>query len=182
MVAATSRPHSPGGRPLARGPPGSAPPTGTVDDPVARPPSRRWRRAGALVAQLPGHEGLTSPRRPTTVRLDDEEAKRVDRVFAALGDATRRDILRRAALGEHSVSALARHYSMSLAAVQKHVAVLERATLVTKRRRGREQLVRTDVATVQEARRQLESLESLWRGRLDRFGEALADRPEEQDP
>ena len=87
-----------------------------------------------------------------------------------------------AALGEHSVSALARQYSTSLAAVQKHVAVLERATLVTKRRRGREQLVRTDVATVQEARRQLESLESLWRGRLDRFGEALADRPEEQDP
>jgi len=114
--------------------------------------------------------------------VDDEEAERVDRVFAALGDATRRDILRRAALGEHSVSALARHYSTSLAAVQKHVAVLERATLVTKRRRGREQLVRTDVATVQEARRQLESLESLWRGRLDRFGEALADRPEEQDP
>jgi len=114
--------------------------------------------------------------------VGDEEAERVDRVFAALGDATRRDILRRAALGEHSVSALARHYSMSLAAVQKHVAVLERATLVTKRRRGREQLVRTDVATVQEARRQLESLESLWRGRLDRFGEALADRPEEQDP
>ena len=114
--------------------------------------------------------------------MDDEEAERVDRVFAALGDATRRDILRRAALGEHSVSALARHYSMSLAAVQKHVAVLERATLVTKRRRGREQLVRTDVATVQEARRQLESLESLWLGRLDRFGEALADRPEEQDP
>lgn len=96
--------------------------------------------------------------------------------------ATRRDILRRAALGEHSVSALARHYSMSPATVQKHVAVLERATLVTKRRRGREQLVRTDVATVQEARRQLESLESLWRGRLDRFGAALADRPEEQDP
>jgi DNA-binding transcriptional ArsR family regulator len=78
--------------------------------------------------------------------VDDEEAERVDRVFAALGDATRRDILRRAALGEHSVSALARHYAMSLAAVQKHVAVLERATLVTKRRRGREQLVRTDVA------------------------------------
>ena len=103
-------------------------------------------------------------------------------MFAALGDATRRDILRRAALGEHSVSALARHYAISLTAVQKHVAVLERAALVTKRRRGREQLVSIDVATVQEARRQLETLEALWRGRLDRFGEALADRPEEQTP
>ena len=103
-------------------------------------------------------------------------------MFAALGDTTRRDILRRAALGEHSVSALARHYAISLTAVQKHVAVLERAALVTKRRRGREQLVSIDVATVQEARRQLETLEALWRGRLDRFGEALADRPEEQTP
>ena len=114
--------------------------------------------------------------------MSDGRAERVDRVFAALGDTTRRDILRRAALGEHSVSALARHYAISLAAVQKHVAVLERAALVTKRRRGREQLVSIDVATVQEARRQLETLEALWRGRLDRFGEALADRPEEQTP
>ena len=114
--------------------------------------------------------------------VSEGRAERVDRVFAALGDTTRRDILRRAALGEHSVSALARHYAMSLAAVQKHVAVLERAALVTKRRRGREQLVSIDVATVQEARRQLEALEALWRGRLDRFGEALADRPEEQTP
>ena len=105
--------------------------------------------------------------------------QQLDRVFTALGDATRRDILRRAALGEHSVSALARHYAMSLTAVQKHVAVLERAALVTKRRQGREQLVSTDVATVQEARRQLENLEALWRGRIDRFGEVLADRPEE---
>lgn len=106
---------------------------------------------------------------------------RADRIFAALGDATRRDILRRAGLAEHSVSALARHYAMSLTAVQKHVAVLERAALVTKRRRGREQLVTTDVSTVQEARRHLETLEALWCGRFDRFGEALADRPEEQN-
>lgn len=109
----------------------------------------------------------------------DEATDRVDRVFAALGDATRRDIVRRAALGEHSVSALARHYAMSLAAVQKHVAVLERAALVTKRRSGREQLVSTEITTLQEARRHLETLEDLWRGRLERFGEALADRQEE---
>ncbi len=111
-----------------------------------------------------------------------DEVERADRVFSALGDVTRRDILRRTAVGEHSVSSLAGHYAMSLAAVQKHVAVLERAHLVTKRRRGREQLVTADVATVRDARRQLEGLEALWRGRLDRFGDVLADLPEEQNP
>ena len=98
-------------------------------------------------------------------------------MFSALGDATRRDILRRAALGEHSVSALARHYPVSFAAVQKHVAVLERAGLVVKRRQGREHLVSTDVTTVRHAREQLEILEALWRDRLDRFGEVLAELP-----
>lgn len=109
-----------------------------------------------------------------------EQSERVDRLFAALADATRRDLLRRAALGEHSVSALAQHYAMSFAAVQKHVAVLERAELVTKRRSGREQLVRTDVETLREARRALEALEVVWRDRLERFGETLADHTEEQ--
>jgi len=106
-----------------------------------------------------------------------EQQVRTDRVFSALGDATRRDILRRTATGGHSVSSLARHYAMSLAAVQKHVAVLERAELVTKHRRGREQLVTAEVAAVRDARRQLEDLEALWRGRLDRFSEVLAELP-----
>ena len=61
-----------------------------------------------------------------------------DRLFHALADATRRDILRRSADGELSVSRLADGYPMSFAAVQKHVVVLERAGLVTKERRGRE--------------------------------------------
>ena len=103
-------------------------------------------------------------------------------MFSALGDATRRDILRRAALREHSVSALARHYPVSFAAVQKHVAVLERAGLVVKRRHGREHLVSTDVATLRHAREQLEILEALWRDRLDRFGEVLAELPTTKDP
>jgi DNA-binding transcriptional ArsR family regulator len=105
------------------------------------------------------------------------DGERVDRVFTALGDPTRRDILRRATLGEHSVSALARHYPMSFAAVQKHVAVLERAGLVVKRRQGREHLVSTDVTTIRSAREHLEQLEALWLGRLARFGEVLADLP-----
>jgi DNA-binding transcriptional ArsR family regulator len=103
---------------------------------------------------------------------DDEQ---VDRLFAALADPTRRDIVRRAMQGEHSVSALARSYPMSLAAVQKHVAVLERAQLITKERRGREQLVRCNVDAIRAARRLLDQWEAVWRGRIDRFGEVLAD-------
>ncbi len=106
----------------------------------------------------------------------------MDRVFAALGDRTRRDILRRAALQEHSVSALARNYPVSFAAVQKHVAVLERAGLVVKRRQGREHLVSTDVRALRRAREHLEELEALWRGRLDRFGDVLAGLPPVQEP
>jgi DNA-binding transcriptional ArsR family regulator len=94
-------------------------------------------------------------------------------VFHALADATRRDIVTRTMQAEHSVSALARLYPMSFAAVQKHVAVLERAELVTKRRRGREQLVSGNVQTVLEACRVLDQLEALWRSRIDRFAEVL---------
>jgi DNA-binding transcriptional ArsR family regulator len=109
--------------------------------------------------------------------VGEAQREQTDRVFSALGDATRRDILRRTASGEHSVSSLALHYAMSLAAVQKHVAVLERAQLVTKRRRGREQLVSAELATVREARRSLEGLEALWRGRATRFAEVLDELP-----
>jgi len=105
-------------------------------------------------------------------RIGDED--RVDRVFHALADRTRRDILRRSMEGELSVSALARSYAMSFAAVQKHVAVLDRAGLVSKHRHGREQLVRTDMATVQAARHLLDEFEHVWLDRMDRFAEVLA--------
>ena len=97
-----------------------------------------------------------------------------DHIFHALADATRRDILARAIEHEQSVSTLARRYEMSFAAVQKHVAVLEGAGLVTKERRGRERLVHTDVDTVQRARVLLEGLEELWRARVDRIDDLLA--------
>jgi len=102
----------------------------------------------------------------------------VDRLFHALADATRRDILHRCVRGEPSVSRLADVYPMSFAAVQKHVAVLERAGLVTKERRGREQLVRTDPDAVDRARRVLDELETAWRGRVDRMAELLAHAPQ----
>ena len=98
----------------------------------------------------------------------------IDDLFHALADPTRRDIIRRCATGEPSVSRLAQDYPMSFAAVQKHVAVLERAGLVTKQRRGREQLVRTDAGAVGRARQALDELEATLRGRVDRMSDLLA--------
>ena len=102
----------------------------------------------------------------------------VDHLFHALADATRRDILRRSARDELSVSRLADAYPMSFAAVQKHVAVLERAGLVTKQRHGREQLVRADPDAVERARQALDQLEAAWRGRVDRMSHLLAPDPD----
>ena len=99
----------------------------------------------------------------------------VDRVFAALADATRRDIVTRVLQEEASVSTLARNYEMSFAAVQKHVSVLERAGLVRKERRGREQIVRGDVDTLRAAARLLGQYEELWRTRIDRFEQILTE-------
>lgn len=87
-------------------------------------------------------------------------------MFHALADATRRDIVVRTMRREQSVSALAQHYEMSFAAVQKHVAVLERASLVTKRRAGREQIVRGNATTISTAARLLDAYEAIW---LERF-------------
>ena len=106
-----------------------------------------------------------------------DEAPTTDLVFHALADATRRDILAVAAREELSVSGLARRYPMSVTAVQKHVAVLEKAHLVTRRRHGREQLVRAVPDGLAAARNALDQLTSLWRGRLDRMA-ALLDNPD----
>jgi DNA-binding transcriptional ArsR family regulator len=92
-----------------------------------------------------------------------------DRIFAALGDATRRDIVLRAVDANEGVAELAGHYPMSFAAVQKHVAVLERAGLVTKERTGRRKVVRTNIEGLRVARGLLDEYEALWRGRIDRM-------------
>ena len=104
--------------------------------------------------------------------LSDAE---VDRIFHALADATRRDIVRRTLLAEQSVSALAASYAMSFAAVQKHVAVLEEARLVVKRAEGRERLVRADPAMIARARALLARYEDLWRARIDRLDALLSE-------
>ena len=101
-----------------------------------------------------------------------------DRVFAALADATRRDIVRRAIAGEEGVAELADHYPMSFAAVQKHVAVLERAGLVTKQRIGRRKVVRTNLVGLRAAQSLLDQYEELWRGRIDRMTDLIRDTKE----
>ena len=93
----------------------------------------------------------------------------IDRVFHALSDATRRDIVRRTLVAERSVSELAAAYAMSFAAVSKHVAVLAEARLVTKRAEGRVRLVSADPAALARAQDLLRSYEDLWRGRVDRL-------------
>ncbi len=103
-----------------------------------------------------------------------------DRVFSALADGTRRDIVRRAIVGEEGVVELAGHYPMSFAAVQKHIAVLERAGLVGKERDGRRKVVRTRPEGVLIAQRLLNEYEELWRGRIDRMS-ALIDETKESN-
>ena len=107
------------------------------------------------------------------VSIDMITDAEVDRLFHALADATRRDILRRAVQGEFSVSRLAEAYPMSFAAVQKHVAVLESVGLVTKQRRGRELLVTSDRDVVDRARRALDELALAWKGRVQQMGALL---------
>jgi DNA-binding transcriptional ArsR family regulator len=104
-----------------------------------------------------------------------ENADRADRVLHALADPTRRDIVRWVLHNEQSVSALADRYPMSFAAVQKHVAVLERAELVHKRRHGREQLVRGDIKAIRAVNRLLDQFEGVWRRRVDEMDEILAE-------
>src|SRR3954462_11634254 len=104
--------------------------------------------------------------------LPDHE---VDRIFRALADATRRDILRRTLAGEASVSQLAAAYDMSFAAVQKHVAVLEGAGLVTKQPHGRERIIRGNAAAIRKAQDLLDRYEEIWRSRIDRLDTFLTE-------
>ena len=101
-----------------------------------------------------------------------------DRIYGALADRTRRDIVRRAITAEEGVAELASRYPMSFAAVQKHVAVLERAGLVQKERIGRRKVVRTNLEQLRLARRLLDQYEELWRGRVERMTDLIAELKE----
>jgi DNA-binding transcriptional ArsR family regulator len=105
--------------------------------------------------------------------VSSTNATKLDVVFQALSDATRRDIMRVTVSDEFTVSALSQRYEMSFAAVQKHVAVLERAGLVVKRQNGREQLVRGNIKTIRSATKLLNTYEELWLGRIERINTIL---------
>jgi DNA-binding transcriptional ArsR family regulator len=103
-----------------------------------------------------------------------------DRMFGALADHTRRDIARRAINADEGIVELASHYPMSFAAVQKHIAILERAGLVTKERVGRRKVVRANLERLRVVRRLLDRYEELWRGRIDRMTELISE-PKDND-
>src|SRR5712691_2656845 len=109
-----------------------------------------------------------------------EEAPEFDRMLCVLGERTRRDIVRRAITAEEGIVELASHYPMSFAAVQKHIAILERAGLVTKERGGRRKVVRTNLERLRVVRRLLDQYEELWRGRIDRMAELISETKESQ--
>ena len=104
-------------------------------------------------------------------RKDSEES--LNQLFRALADGTRRDILARSLTETPSVSALASRYEMSFAAVQKHVAVLERAGLIKKCAHGREQLVAANRARLRRAAELLEYFETMWHQRLAQLDDVL---------
>lgn len=108
----------------------------------------------------------------TRTELTDDE---VDRIFRALADATRRDIIRRTLASEATVSQLAADYEMSFAAVQKHIAVLEGAGLVTKEPQGRRRLVRGEPERIRQAQRLLDHFEQIWRGRISQLDALLSE-------
>ena len=110
--------------------------------------------------------------------VDQWSDAEIDRVFHALADATRRDIVRRTLTEEASVSKLAAAYDMSFAAVQKHVALLEEVGLVSKHRNGRERRVRAEPDRLGGARALLSQLEELWRTRFSQLDDVLADPKE----
>ena len=103
-----------------------------------------------------------------------------DRVFGALADGTRRDIVRRAIAGNEGVAELAEHYPMSFAAVQKHVAILERAGLVAKHRNGRRKVVRTELEALLGAQGLLKRYEDMWRDRFDRMAQLILEADEKE--
>ena len=113
--------------------------------------------------------------------VSEQEREQTDRLFHALADATRREIVAVVLHEERSVSELARKFPISFAAVQKHVAVLEQAQLVSKRRHGREQLVCGNAEAIEHVHRLLDRLEVVWRDRIDRIDDVLA-KSTEGDP
>jgi DNA-binding transcriptional ArsR family regulator len=102
----------------------------------------------------------------------------LDNIFSSLSDPTRRDILRRVASQEMSIGEIARYYDLTFAAVSKHLKVLERAKLIIKQRRGKEQMVNVVPQALKEADDYLEAYRKLWEDRFDRLDALLSNNSE----
>ena len=100
----------------------------------------------------------------------------LDKIFGALADVTRRDILKRLSRAEHTISELAQPYAMSLAAIAKHVSVLEKAGLITKRRSGKEKVIQIQPKTIKVAAAYLSEYEKIWSVRFDALEKLLEDK------
>ena len=110
-----------------------------------------------------------------------DAGRNFDLVFGALADGTRRDIVRRAIAGNEGVAELAEHYPMSFAAVQKHIAILERAGLVAKQRKGRRKVVRTELGALLIAQGLLKRYEDMWRERFERMTQLIEESKENDE-
>lgn len=126
-----------------------------------------------MVVDLPTRPGSAGP------EFDDDQ---VDLIFHALSDRTRRDIMDKVSQGEQSISELAGRYEVSFAAIQKHVSVLERASLVTKRTQGRQKMVRNNAETLRRATELLARYERIWTQRIEAIGQILDEQPGESAP
>ncbi|MEM6426236.1 MAG: metalloregulator ArsR/SmtB family transcription factor [Cyanobacteria bacterium P01_H01_bin.119] len=100
----------------------------------------------------------------------------LDQIFGALADVTRRDILKRLSSAEQTISELAEPYAMSLAAIAKHVSVLERAGLIVKQRRGKAKVIQIQPKTIQVAATHLSEYEKVWSARFDALEKLLEDQ------
>jgi len=102
-----------------------------------------------------------------------EYAFQLDNIFGSLADATRRDILKRVAKQAQSVSQIAKYYDITFAGISKHLQVLEKAKLIIKHRKGKEQIVQLSPWALRSAADYLENYESIWNSRFDRIDELL---------
>lgn len=103
----------------------------------------------------------------------EHQSPRLDAVFHALGDATRRRMLRELSEGERTVTQLAEPFDMSLAAASKHIKALESAGLIRREVRGRTHICRLDAAPLSDANEWLQFYERFWNNRLDELERLL---------
>ncbi len=105
-----------------------------------------------------------------------ELTMQLDTIFSSLADSTRRDILMRVSKSNLTISELAQPYNITFAGVAKHVAVLEKAGLISKRRRGNEQIVSVSPKAVSLATSYLGEYEKIWQERFNRLEKLLTER------